>query len=912
MTDDSTKRRDPNLAERADTLVASPSTPNIHTVSDTMAPTDQMPDTRVSHARMPTGMQETGMLGRFNILDTLGAGGMGVVLAAYDPQLDRKVAIKVLRTRGLTGPRREKEAARLLREARSMAQLSHPHVVTVYEAGTIDDRVFIAMEYIPGETLRGWLADTKRSVAEIVDVYVKAGRGLAAGHHAGLIHRDFKPDNVLVGFDGRVRVIDFGLARPTRSQQVDTPSDDEPTSAGSPSNTQLTTVGTLFGTPLYMAPEQHRKAELDARADQFAFCVSLFEALYGRMPFPAHSYVELAEAVTAGKLEAPPADPDIPSRVVEAVLRGLRVDPAERFETMDMLLDALQPPVRRRRGLVITSTALGAGVAVAITLAVVRMTSSGQPAVIDPCTEQVVDVWDEPTKTRVRAAFLATKRIHAPDTFAHVDGELARHAATWLESKAQICKARATEMQTASQFEQRMRCLRDRREELRALTELFAKADAQTTDSAIAAARLLPGPDGCLTLAPGLLEPPNPVQAAQMDALEHDLATIHATFATGNYPVAAEKVQALLARARALAYAPYEAHALFTLGQSQAGASKPADAERTLYEALAIAARARNDGLIANIWTKLIFVIGHQLVRYNDALALRPAAETAIRRAEADLDSKQVAVLRIDLAYSLGTTYLDKGEYKLANGAFEEALKLSADAFGPDRPQAANIQNSIGGSLLRAGNIFAARKAFEQSLAILEQASGPHHPDLALPLGNLGAVAQAMGGYDEATTFHQRALAIVEDIHGPNHENVGLMVYSLAVSANGREDYKGAIPYYDRSLKIFEKMSPNHQYVGLSLIGLADCREEIGEAQQAVIDGERALEIVTASASRDEVQLAMARFILAKALWSANREHARARLLAAEARKGFAGAGLLALNGLAAVDEWFKRIDGKR
>jgi len=291
--------------------------------------------------------------GRFTILDLLGAGGMGVVLSAYDPQLDRKVAIKVLRTRGLNGERHAREAERLLREARSMAQLSHPHVVTVYEAGTIDDRVFVAMEYISGQTLRSWLAEGKRSVAEILDVLVKAGRGLAAGHHAGLIHRDFKPDNVLIGHDGRVRVIDFGLARP-----------EGPTDHAEPA---------LFGTPLYMAPEQHDNRELDARTDQFSFCVALYEALYRHPPFPTQSYPLLVHAVISGHVIVPEPDPRIPPRVVDAVMRGLRANPDERFPIIDELLDELQPVVRDRRGLAVFWMTAVAMVAAITTLVVMHV-----------------------------------------------------------------------------------------------------------------------------------------------------------------------------------------------------------------------------------------------------------------------------------------------------------------------------------------------------------------------------------------------------------------------------------------------------------------------------------------------------------------------------------------------------------
>ena len=313
------RSRDGDVEASADTLVADPADP-----ADPATRSDaDDPDDRPS-VPLPTDMHAGAMLGRFKILDMLGAGGMGVVVAAYDPQLDRKVAIKVLRARGLTGARREKEAARLLREARAMAQLAHPHVVTVYEAGTIEDRVYLAMEYVAGQTLRQWLAERERTVAEILDVYIKAGRGLAAGHAAGLIHRDFKPDNVLVGDDGRVRVIDFGLARPTRgaADTIDTPPPGELAAISSSAlDAKLTTVGGLFGTPRYMSPEQHRRVELDARADQFAFCVALYEALYERMPFDATTYHELSDKVTSGEISCL-AGPIAPRRIASASSLG--------------------------------------------------------------------------------------------------------------------------------------------------------------------------------------------------------------------------------------------------------------------------------------------------------------------------------------------------------------------------------------------------------------------------------------------------------------------------------------------------------------------------------------------------------------------------------------------------------------
>ncbi|MEO8698905.1 MAG: serine/threonine-protein kinase [Kofleriaceae bacterium] len=880
-----------------------PSGPDFQTMSDD----DSQPATRPD--RIPTGMHESGMLGRFNILDILGSGGMGVVLAAYDPQLDRKVAIKVLRTRGLTATRREKEAARLLREARSMAQLSHPHVVTVYEAGTIDDRVFIAMEYIPGQTLRSWLAERKRTAAEILEVYVKAGRGLAAGHHAGLIHRDFKPDNVLVGHDGRVRVIDFGLARPSRTQ-LDTPSSDDvdpdepqPTPFPGPAS-QLTTAGTLFGTPMYMAPEQHQKVELDARTDQFAFCVALFESLYGRMPFPAQSYGELYEAVVNGKLAPPPAvDPPISTRVHEAVVRGLQADPDARFPSMDALLDELEPPAKRNRKYAAVAAGVAAIAAAAITLVVVQMTQRKDAAAADaPCLggeARLASVWDGATKTRVKAAFLASHRSHAPDTYDRVEGSLDRYAADWVERRRDVCAA--TEIrkeQSEAAFDLRMKCLGERLDELHALTTVFANADGTVTDRAIVAARDLPHPVECTTLAVGGIQP-TPAQATQLAALEPEFAEILANQAAGRVGTAVAKATPLLARAQQIGYAPFEAKVTFRLAVAQSGDSKPAEAEKMLRRALELATRTGSDTLVANIWTFLIWVSGHQLGN-ADAIGYQLAAETAIQRVDGD------AAMRSELQYYLGSAYFAKNDYKHAATAFEAALALQTQASG-DTYKTAQILNSIGGAYLRLGNIFGAKKAFERALEIDTAELGPKHPETVLPLANLGSLAQALGMFDDATKYQLRALAMLEETYGPDHQNVGLTIYSLAVSANGREDYKAGVPLYERALHIFEKVSPDSLNVGLALIGLADCREEIGDAKQAVIDGERALAVM--KDTKDPVQLAMARYILAKALWSAGQRGPRARQLAAEARKGFEAGGLAAAAGLLAVDKWFEKIN---
>jgi serine/threonine protein kinase len=307
-----------------------------------------VPDERASPsqvAQRPTRTLTIGdRVGRYLVLSALGAGGMGVVFAAYDPQLDRKVALKLLRA-GVTYNTQDART-RLRREAQAIAQLSHPNVVGVYDVGTTDDGdLYIAMEFVEGDTLTSWLKKYPRTWREIVDVFVQAARGLLAAHSVGLLHRDFKPDNVLVGGDGRVRVTDFGLAR-----SVITPEEAArpgPASHSGPSalNVELTATGTVLGTPRYMAPEQLTGPDIDARADQFSFCVALYEALYGAHPLPGSTSVAMLEK--RERAQPPPEGTKVPSAVGRAVMTGLERDRARRFPTMGALIPALVPAPKR-------------------------------------------------------------------------------------------------------------------------------------------------------------------------------------------------------------------------------------------------------------------------------------------------------------------------------------------------------------------------------------------------------------------------------------------------------------------------------------------------------------------------------------------------------------------------------------
>ncbi|HEY8377881.1 MAG TPA: serine/threonine-protein kinase, partial [Nannocystis sp.] len=372
-------------------------------------------------------------IGRFVVLERLGAGGMGVVYAAYDPQLDRKVAVKLLLP-SLSGSDREDVArARLLREAQALARLSHPNVVAVYDVGTHAGQVFIAMEFIAGESLTSWLKAEPRSVREVLAVFQDAGRGLAAAHRAGLVHGDFKPDNVLVDRAGRVRVVDFGLA----FAQEETRTEEE--SPGALRSTlELSQLparpGMLVGTPAYMAPEQFHGEPGSARSDQFSFCVSLYEGLYGHRPFAGDDVATLKRAVCLGAVPDEPRDRRLPPWLRRVLLRGLHWDAAQRFSDMDQLLAALaRDPGRRwrRAGLTALAVLTLAGAAWGYRWAILREYEQRQ-GLCAAAAENLAGIWDHDRKDMVQKSFMATGVAYAADTWARVAARLDAHTAAWV------------------------------------------------------------------------------------------------------------------------------------------------------------------------------------------------------------------------------------------------------------------------------------------------------------------------------------------------------------------------------------------------------------------------------------------------------------------------------------------------
>ncbi|MEX1365944.1 MAG: serine/threonine-protein kinase [Nannocystaceae bacterium] len=332
-------------------------------------------------------------IGRYAILKVLGEGGMGTVYSAYDDRLDRRVAVKRIKGELTEGLR-----VRMLREAQALAKLSHPHVVPVYEVGTHQGQLYFAMEYVRGSTLHRWQEQQERPWLEVLQHYLQAGRGLAAAHAAGLVHRDFKPHNAIVGEDGRVRVLDFGLA--ARGGEALDFSEESTVRAGSSRralDTPLTETGTVMGTPAYMAPEQVLGGEVDPRSDQFSLCVALWEALYGRRPFDGDDLMQLQANVARGELAATGRS-EVPEEIRSLLARGLHHSPDERWPDLSTLLDELQrfvPTERDRKG----RYSGGDAAVAAVVTAAVWTPCIGLAAFLDP-------IPDAPTSTGARLDLL--------------------------------------------------------------------------------------------------------------------------------------------------------------------------------------------------------------------------------------------------------------------------------------------------------------------------------------------------------------------------------------------------------------------------------------------------------------------------------------------------------------------------
>jgi tetratricopeptide (TPR) repeat protein len=780
------------------------------------------------------GERKAFKIGPYVVVGRIGQGAMGMVYAAYDEKLDRKVALKLLHSlqdTGTLGP------ARLLREAQTLARVSHPNVVQVYEVGQHDDEIFVAMEFVRGGTLRTWLREQPRPWPEVLAVYLQAGRGLAAAHAAGVVHRDFKPDNVMLGDDGRVRVMDFGLARaPGRAEPVATTLRSQETSL-SPT---LTAEGTILGTPAYMAPEQYNRGEIDAQSDQFAYCVALFEALHGQRPFAGEDLRSLAASVRRGEIREPPRR-GVPRWLRQIVIRGLAVDPAQRWPSMTALLTRIE------RGQALARLRLGGALLLALGLAgagawgwhhadLARRERACQAA-----GAGIDAVWNDTVRAQVREAFVKTGVADAADAAERALPWLDRQAAAWKTARTDACLDHDLRgLWSADTLDRSVWCLEDRRGDLEALIAELSRADRSVLQKAVPAAAGLEPVAGCRD--PALLArlPALPAEGRdELRAVRAEFSRASGLDAAGRYKEVAEVAAAALPRAEALAWPPLTAEARLWVARSLERQGKYAEAEAALEDAGFAAMEAGALGIAADAANALVMVVGQKLARFDDGLRWARFAELALADLEPQPGLRSAARLG-----AIAVVRSMTGDFAEARTLQERALALHEQALGPEHPRVASALGNLALTHMSLGEFPEALAINGRSLALREAALGPEHHDVARVLSNRAVILRNMGKLPEALAINRRVLATSEKILGPEHPDVAVTLTNIANIDVQLFALDEALAMHERALKIREQaLGPDHPDVAASLSNLGTVHLQSGRYALARAPLERALKI---------------------------------------------------------------------
>jgi serine/threonine protein kinase/tetratricopeptide (TPR) repeat protein len=787
-------------------------------------------------------------LDRYVVLDPLGEGGMGMVYAAYDSVLDRKVALKLLPQETADGGAELTSGrARLLREAQAMAKLSHPNVVGVYDVYQHGTLVFMAMELVEGQTLLQWLQEKPRGKREILAAFLSAGRGLAAAHAAGLVHRDFKPTNVLVGKDGRVRVTDFGLARthdaPPEPLAEDTPPapSTSPVKSHSLLELELTQKGAVLGTPAYMAPEQFRGVTADARSDQFSFAVSLWEALYGERPFEGRSSSERKEKVLAGLINPPPSHSRVPPWIHRALLRALSTAPEARYPSLDALLATLErdPAQVRRRWLAVAALLL------LVTGSGVLAWSTWHQRKASLCTgvqAKLVGIWDAPRQAAVEKAFLGTQQSYAGDTWTRVRDALNTYTAAWTGMHQDTCEAtRIRGEQSEAVMSLRMACLEGRRQELAALTEVFTEANATVVEKAISAASALRPLRGCADVEALLAEVKPPEDTATRQAVEAaraQLARVKAHTESGKYKEALELATAVAQKTATLGYGPVHAEALFMRAWTQIISGESQGVTPLLTEALWLAHASRHDTIAT--------AASVRLMGYYSYRGPKEEEDRWEHFARASLDRLgENGELRAIYHNNRGISLYNQGNFAEAYEAFDKAFALAEQHLGPANATTLRYATNSLAALGNLDRIEDSIRAFEALVRMGETNLGPTHPFLTHPLSNLSNRYLMQGRLADARRVLDRMKEIGQQAYRPGSEEWAHfhLAYGDLESEEGRD--AESLQHYEESARLFQERTGAESTDTLqALVRVADAQMSLERLTQSQQTFQRVLELV--------------------------------------------------------------------
>jgi tetratricopeptide (TPR) repeat protein/predicted Ser/Thr protein kinase len=775
--------------------------------------------------------------GTYEIRGVLGRGAMGVVYDAWDATLERRVALKLLRCH------RKRSAERLVREARALARLDHPNVVRIWAAGVHSGSLYIAMERVEGQNLREWLR-TPRPWNQVLPVLIAAGRGLAAAHEARVIHRDFKPENVLVGWDGRARVVDFGVARISPDHPDHLGNSGEITMEGSgaslsgfdlSSSGNLTEKGSLVGTIRYMSPEQHDREPADERSDQYAFCLTLFEAIYGQHPFPAHSQFELAAKVAECDISFPeqlPVPPP-PRWLRRLILQGLAPDPRERHESMSALtLELERHPARRR----MRRRTLAVGGLLAAALSIGVMLPDGNAAgqtCLDVAHEAEAELGSD-ARAPIAERYAKLGADWATPMAEHVDQELATWMGTWVEARTEICELRHAHRDETRLDVRREQCLDVQLDEVAALTEVLAQAESDTLMNAPRMLLALPDPRRCTGD-----DPPEVFGAGSEagESLRDQLVRLRWLAWAGGDLEARDKAATLVAAARELEssdpaiqreHALLLAEALIVLAVLDTGEGRSA-AEQELREALRITDREGADQLRSYAMVELGWLLANTAGRADEGYELLTHASALLERVGAE--PRVFATLR----QGEGEALLARGDWARARSVLEALVAELEPRAELDPLSHATAIDSLARVALAERQHAEALGLANRSIMVIEGHLGPAHPLLASPLNNAGLALAGLGRTDEARASYERSIALRRtQLANSDDPRTGRRLAEVLINLANLESVAGmpeAVEHYREAL---ERIDPDDHATAANLhFNLGVHQQIAGEHEKA-------------------------------------------------------------------------------
>jgi tetratricopeptide (TPR) repeat protein len=737
------------------------------------------------------------------------------------------------------------------------------------------------MELVDGTSLNQWMRASTRSRKEVLEVFLSAGEGLSAAHRAGLVHRDFKPDNVIVGRDGRVRVLDFGLARAAEGSlpgSVPTPAPDLSTPPPSyDSNllaTPLTRADAIVGTPRFMSPEQAKGRPTDPRADQFSFCVALYQALYGSLPFAAGS----GGAPPEWRVQDPPEGTTVPRWLRQVLLKALAEKPADRYPAMQELLDALRadPSARRRRWWSAAAVVAVAASAVALFAGLHRR----QAQVCQGAESELAGVWDDSRRALARAAFRGSGLPYADAALATVEHTLDEYARSWLNMHVDACEsALVRHEQSQELLDLRMACLADRRTELKTLADLFASADPGVVQHAAQSAQSLPGMQSCADVAAlkAPIPPPrDPHTAERVTVIREELARAEALEVAAKFDDGLKIGQVGLEEARPLGYPPILAEAQLRVGRLLGDRGDFAQSAVMLHDALVNALAGRDDEAAARAATQLITAIGIRQAHYDEGARWADVAEalagrlqnkdellgmffssrTTLREREGKYDealADATRALELDQRvfgpnhyrvaqayYLLGAVHYFRAEYPESLEAYRKCLEIQSHNVGPDHPDLIDARVGTADVYGDSGDHERALAEYRGALAMLVRAR-PEDPDIAMIRNNMGGELQQLDRPREAFDQYQLALDDWQKRIGSGKETVtALSNMGEAKIAMGQpEEARG---YFDQALEACgPALGPEHHACARLLWGIGETYRVEGRLKEALDDYQRSL-----------------------------------------------------------------------